>query len=174
MVDGVAMLMGAMLGAHESGFWSDERGTNLLDSGAPFYDCYACADGGYLAIGAIEPQFYAELLRILELDPDDLPDQNDTSRWDELRQSIAGAVASRTRDQWAQAFEGTDACAAAVLSMGELATEPQLVARETIIDVDGAAQPHPAPRFSVTPSPPVRAASAPVAMDVVRRRWGLV
>lgn len=171
MVDGVAMLMGALLGAHESGFWSPERGTNLLDSGAPFYDCYRCADGGYVAVGAIESQFYAELLDGLGLDPEALPPQNDRTRWDELRAAIGGAFSSRTRDEWDEVFAGTDACVAPVLSMGELAGDPQLAARSTVIQVDGAAQPHPAPRFSATPTPPVRAASAPVSLDRVVDRW---
>ena len=108
MVDGVAMLMGALIGAHESGFWSDERGTNLLDSGAPFYDCYRCADGGYVAVGAIEPQFYAALLDGLDLDADALPDQNDQCRWDELRDARSAAPSAvRTRDEWAACLRAT-------------------------------------------------------------------
>ena len=146
MVDGVAMLMGAIIGAHQSGFWSDERGTNLLDSGAPFYDCYRCADGGYVAIGAIEPQFFAALLDGLGLDPEVLPDQHDRTRWDELRRAIADAVATRGRDEWDDVFRDTDACVAPVRSMGELATDPHLRARGTITSVNGAKQPAPAPR----------------------------
>lgn len=171
MVDGVAMLMGALLGARESGFWSDERGTNLLDSGAPFYDCYRCADGRYVAVGAIEAPFFAELVVGLGLDADALPDQNDTARWPELREAIGGAIASRTRDEWTTRFEGTDACVAPVLTMGEIADHPHLAARGTIVDVDGAAQPAPAPRFSSTPSGPVRAAAGPVGVDDVLARW---
>lgn len=171
MVDGVAMLMGAMMGARESGFWSDERGTNLLDSGAPFYDCYRCADGGYVAIGAIEPQFFTELIEGLGLDPAALPAQDDPATWPELRQVIAEAVATRTRDEWAARFEDTDACVAPVLTMGEMADHPHIRARATIVDVDGARQPAPAPRFSATPNGPVRAAAAPVSIEDVRRRW---
>ncbi len=173
MVDGVAMLMGAIIGAHQSGFWSDERGTNLLDSGAPFYDCYRCADGRYVAVGAIEPQFFAELLHGLGLDPAGLPDQHDRSRWDELRQAIGDAIATRGRDEWDEVFRDTDACVAPVRSMGELATDPHLVARGTITNVDGAVQPAPAPRFSRTPAPPIRPAGAPTDVDTVLGRWGL-
>ena len=174
MVDGVAMLMGAMIGAHASGFWSDERGTNLLDSGAPYYDCYRCADGGYVAVGAIEPQFYEALLAGLGLDADDLPAQNDQARWPELRERIAGAIGGESRSHWTQVFEGTDACVAPVLSMGELAEHHHLASRGTIVDVDGAPQPAPAPRFSRTPAPEPRVATAPVDVAAIRRRWNAV
>lgn len=171
MVDGVAMLMGALLGARESGFWSDERGTNLLDSGAPFYDCYACADGEYLAIGAIEPAFYAELLDGLDLADAGLPDQNDVDGWPTIRTAITARVASRTRDEWVAVFDGRDACVAPVLSMGEIAHDPHLVGRQTIVSVDGAAQPAPAPRFSGTPTGEVVPAGAPVDIVAVHQRW---
>ncbi len=173
MVDGVAMLMGALIGASESGFWSDERGTNLLDSGAPYYDCYRCADGAYVAVGAIEAPFYAALLEGLGLDDADLPAQNDQDRWPELRSVFATAFLTRTRTEWAEAFEGTDACVAPVLPMGELADHHHLRHRGTVVRVDGAVQPAPAPRFSSTPAPSPRPATAPVDVDVVRRRWGL-
>lgn len=171
MVDGVAMLMGAMIGAHASGFWSDERGTNLLDSGAPYYDCYRCADGGYVAVGAIEPQFYEALLAGLGLEGVDLPAQNDQARWPELRERIAAAIAAESRSHWTDVFEGTDACVAPVLSMGELPDHHHLASRGTIVDVDGAPQPAPAPRFSRTPAPTPRVATAPVDVAVVRERW---
>ena len=171
MVDGVAMLMGAMIGAHASGFWSDERGTNLLDSGAPYYDCYRCADGGYVAVGAIEPQFYAALLSGLGLDAADLPGQNDQERWPELRQRLGAVFASESRDHWTTVFEGTDACVAPVLSMGELPAHHHLRARETIVEVDGAPQPAPAPRFSRTAAPTPRVAAAPVEIASIRERW---
>ena len=171
MVDGVALLMGALIGAHQSGFWSDERGTNLLDSGAPFYDCYRCADGGYVAVGAIEPQFFAALLRGLGLDADQLPPQDDPAGWPVLRQAIGDAIATRDRDQWDAVFRDTDACVAPVLTMGEIAGHPHLAARRTLVEVDGALQPAPAPRFSATPTAPVRAASAPVPLRQVRDRW---
>ena len=171
MVDGVALLMGAIIGAHQSGFWSDERGTNLLDSGAPFYDCYRCADDRYVAVGAIEPQFFAALLDGLGLDPADLPDQGDTGRWPVLRDALAAAFAAKDRDHWDAVFRDTDACVAPVLTMGEITGHPHLAARQTLVPVDGAWQPAPAPRFSGTPTAPVRAAAAPVDVDDVRRRW---
>jgi alpha-methylacyl-CoA racemase len=171
MVDGVAILMGALIGAHESGFWSDERGANLLDSGAPFYDCYRCADDRYVAVGAIEPQFFAELLDGLGLDAADLPAQDDTTGWPVLRDALARTFATRDRDAWDAVFRGTDACVAPVLTMGEIADHPHLAARRTLVSVDGAVQPAPAPRFSATPTGPVRAAGAPVPLDVVRDRW---
>lgn len=171
MVDGVAMLMGALIGATESGFWDEERGTNLLDSGAPYYDCYRCADGGYVAVGAIEAPFYAALLDGLGLTDTGLPDQNDRAGWPRLRAAFEDAFAERARDEWAERFEGSDACVAPVVPMGELADHPHLRARDTIIQVDGASQPAPAPRFSATPSGPPRVAAAPVAVSSVLARW---
>ncbi len=100
--------------------WSDERGVNMLDTGAPYYDTYTCADGRYVAVGAIEPQFYAELLDGLGLDPADLPDQNDMSRWPELREVFTEAFAAHDRDHWAKVFAGTDACVTPVLSFAEV------------------------------------------------------
>ena len=171
MVDGVALLMGALIGAHQSGFWSDERGTNLLDSGAPYYDCYRCIDGRYVAVGAIEPQFFAALLDGLGLSTADIPDQDDTERWPELRTAFAERFGQHTQQHWDRVFSGTDACVAPVLTMGELATHPHLAARGTLVDVDGALQPAPAPRFSATPAAPPRAATAPVSLDAIRERW---
>ncbi|WP_436796031.1 CaiB/BaiF CoA transferase family protein [Actinospongicola halichondriae] len=171
MVDGVAMLMGALIGASESGFWSDERGTNLLDSGAPYYDCYRCADGRYVAVGAIEAPFFAALVDGLGLADTDLPEQNDQERWPELRAAFEDVFLTRSRDAWAEAFEGTDAWVAPVIAMGELAGHHHLRSRRTVVHVDGAVQPAPAPRFSGTPAGAPRPATAPVAVDAVRRRW---
>ncbi|MFN7152005.1 MAG: CaiB/BaiF CoA transferase family protein, partial [Microthrixaceae bacterium] len=118
MVDGAALLMGPLFGAWAAGFWNEARGTNLLDSGAPFYDVYECSDGKFLAVGAIEAQFYALLLEELGLaDDDSLPDQNDASRWPELKGIIAARIRTRTRDEWAEQFADTDACVAPVLTM---------------------------------------------------------
>lgn len=151
MVDGAALLMGPLFGAWASGFWNEARGTNLLDSGAPFYDVYECADGRWLAVGAIEAQFYAQLLEGLGLAEDDsLPDQNDASRWPELKGIIAERIRTRTRDEWAEQFADTDACVAPVLTMGEAPEHPHAVARAAFADVDGVAQPAPAPRFGRT------------------------
>lgn len=171
MVDGVAMLMGAMIGAHQSGFWSDERGTNLLDSGAPFYDCYECADGRYVAVGAIEPQFFAQLIEGLGLDADAVPDQHDPAAWPALRQVLAREFARRDRDEWAAHFAPTDACVAPVLTMGEMAEHPHITERGTLVDVDGASQPAPAPRFSRTVPDDPRAAAAPMPVADVEARW---
>ncbi len=172
MVDGVAMLMGALIGARESGFWSDERGTNLLDSGAPFYDCYLCADDRYVAVGAIEAPFFAALLDGLGLDPASVPAQHDTARWDELRAILTVSFASKGRDEWDEVFRETDACVAPVLTMGELADDPHLRSRHTIVAVDGAVQPAPAPRFSATPLAPVVPAGAPIPVASILERWG--
>ena len=153
MLDGSALLMGPLYGAHSSGFWYDDRGTNLLDSGAPFYDCYECSDGGYVSVGAIEPQFFAALIAGLELSESelaDLPDQSDQTRWPELRAVIAAAFLRRTRDDWAQRFATVDACVAPVLTMGEAPGHPQAVASGTFITIDGVPQPAPAPRFDRT------------------------
>jgi alpha-methylacyl-CoA racemase len=133
------------------GFWSDERGTNLLDSGAPFYDVYRCADGEELAVGAIEPQFFAVLLDVLELEPSSLPQQNDRAQWPELRTALADAIGRRPRSEWLARAAGTDACVAPVLTMVQAATHPHVRARGTIVERDGVPQPAPAPRFSATP-----------------------
>ena len=151
MVDGAALLMAPFFGASAMGFWSDERGTNLLDSGAPYYDVYRCADGEELAVGAIEPQFFAALLDVLELEPSGLPQQNDRDRWPELRAALAEAIGSRSRSEWLARAEGTDACVAPVLTMSQAALHPHMQARGTIVERDGVPQPAPAPRFSATP-----------------------
>jgi alpha-methylacyl-CoA racemase len=163
MVDGVALLMAPFLGARAIGFWSDERGTNLLDSGAPFYDVYRCADGLEVAVAAIEPQFFAALLDVLDLRAASLPDQNDRDRWPELRAAITQAIAARTRDEWLERSDGSDACLAPVLTMPEAAEHPHLRARGTVVERDGVPQPAPAPRFSATPAALDRPPSTPGA-----------
>lgn len=161
MVDGSSVLMQMMWGFRANGLWSDERGTNMLDTGAPYYDTYETADGKYMAIGAIEPQFYAELLKGLGLDGADLPAQNDISRWSELRDAFTTAFAAHDRDHWTQVFAGTDACATPVLSFAEVLTEPHIAERNTFfedVDDNNNLQPMPAPRFSRStigiPTPP--------------------
>ena len=152
MVDGSALLMAPLFGAFASGFWSAERGTNLLDSGAPFYDCYRCSDGGYMAVGAIEAKFYDQLLVGLGLDSDDdLPGQHDQPRWDELAGRFAEVFATRSRDEWAAHFEGLDACVTPVLDMGEAQRTDLAVERQMFPEIEGVGQPAPAPRFSRTP-----------------------
>lgn len=175
MVDGAALLMAPLLGASLSGYWSDEAGTNLLDSGAPFYDSYRCSDGRFVAVAAIEAKFYAELLDGLGLAGDvSLPEQNDQGRWGELRERFREVFATRTRDDWAEIFESRDACVAPVLTMQEATRHPHNVARGTFVEVDGTVQPAPAPRFSRTPAAvdfPPRPAGADT--DAALRDWGV-
>ena len=146
MVDGSAYLMMLVYSLAAQGMWNpDAPGTNLLDTGAPFYDVYECADGEYLAVGCLEPKFYAEFLRITGLDADDIPDQFDIPRWADLRAAIATRIATRTRDEWDDLFRDSDACTSGVLSMTEAAEHPHLRARGTFL-ADGPLQPAPAPR----------------------------
>ncbi len=143
------------------GTWTDERGANLLDTGAPFYDVYETADGRHMAVGALEPQFYAAFTDILfapEGVPADLPAQHDRSRWPELRARFAARFAERSQEEWSKAFSGTDACVAPVRSMTEAPADPHLAARGTYVTVDGVVQPAPAPRFGDgTPGAPIGA-----------------
>ena len=151
MVDGAASLMSAFFGMMSSGFHQSQRGVNLLDTGAHFYDVYQCADGEWISLGAIEPQFYAEMLERLGRDPDEFAGQHDRSQWPALKAKVAQVVATRTRDQWDAALTGTDVCYAPVLSATEAVGHPHNVARGTFVDVAGVIQPGPAPRFSLTP-----------------------
>lgn len=149
MVDGAASLMGIIYGMWSSGRWQDERGVNILDTGAPWYDTYTTKDGKWMAVGAIETKFYAELLERLGLaNRADLPKQYDTKRWGELRAIFAETFASKTRDEWEAAFKGSDACVAPILSLGEVQKHPHMAARQTLVTRDGVTQPAPAPRFS--------------------------
>jgi len=150
MVDGSALLMTMMYGFSAMGMWNEERGTNLLDTGAHCYDVYETSDGKWVSIGSLEPQFYAELLTLLELDPAGLPHQHDRSAWPELTERFRAIFATRTRDQWCEVFEGTDVCFAPVLTMTEAAEHPHNVERGTFVEVAGLTQPAPAPRFSRT------------------------
>ncbi|MGH3441562.1 MAG: CaiB/BaiF CoA transferase family protein [Nitriliruptorales bacterium] len=150
MVDGVASLTAFFHGLLAIGAWKPERATNLLDGAAPFYDTYAAADGGFVAVGCLEPEFYAEFLDRLDLDPEEWP-QFDTARWPEQKRRLAEIFATRTRDEWAEVFAGSDACVAPVLSLTEAPDHPHLAARKTFVEVGGARQPAPAPRFSRTP-----------------------
>jgi alpha-methylacyl-CoA racemase len=152
MVDGSALLTAMFHGMRAAGLWSDERGTNLLDTGAPFYDCYETADGRFMAVGALEPQFFMALCGGLGLDPAGLPMQYDPSSWPVLRERFAAAFHGRTRDEWEQVFGGIDACVAPILTMEEAIRHPHNVARGTFVEVGGITQPGPAPRFSRTPS----------------------
>lgn len=167
MVDGAGLLSQMIWSMRGQGTWSDERGTNLLDGGAPCYDTYVCADGRYVAVGAIEPQFYAQLLTGLGLRAEDLPAQRDRSGWPELRETFAAAFATRTRDEWAAVFDGTDACVTPVLTFAEATTHPHAAARDAFVELDGVVQPAPAPRFSRTrPGPPGASILEPEARTV--------
>jgi alpha-methylacyl-CoA racemase len=172
MIDGSSVLAQMIWGFRQDGLWSDTRGVNMLDGGAPYYDTYTCSDGRHIAIGAIEPQFYAEMIKGLGLDGADLPDQNDMSRWPELRAAITEAVAAKDRDHWAKVFAGTDACVTPVLSFGEVESEPHVTERDTFYRDGDYLQPMPAPRFSrsvpPTPTPPGQAGAD---TEAVLRDW---
>jgi alpha-methylacyl-CoA racemase len=159
MVDGAALLTTELHELLAAGLWSDQRGTNLLDGGAPFYGVYQTADGRHLAVGALEPAFWAELLERVGLDDADLPAQLDRDGWPVLRERLAAVFRTRTRDEWCRLLEGTDACVAPVLSLLEAPAHPHNQARGTFVEVGGVVQPAPAPRFSRTPcadpEPPV-------------------
>src|SRR3954471_3375966 len=168
MVDGASLLATLIHGMHAGGMWSEEPGTNLLDSGAHFYEVYETSDGGHMAVGAIEPQFYAELLRLLELDPEDFP-QFDRDRWPEFKERFAEIFRTRTRDAWAEIFEPAEACTTPVLGLFEAERHPHNVARNGFVQHDGMKVPTPAPRFSQTPA---ELTSTSVAdAEEVLRRW---
>ena len=152
MVDGAAHLSSFLFGFFRAGLWSKERGTNLLDTGAPFYDTYATADGEFMAVGAIEPQFYARLLEGLGLDADALPHQMDRTRWEEVRELFTKTFGSKTRAEWSAVFDGSDACVAPILGLDEAADHPANVARNVFVEgIGGHPMPAPAPRLSRTP-----------------------
>jgi len=150
MVDGAAYLMGPIWGLRNMGGMSDERGTNLLDTGAPFYDAYETSDGKWVSIGSIEPQFYAELLSRLGIDPEGLPGQNDRAGWPAMRARFTAIFASKTRDEWTALLEGTDVCFGPILTMTEAAEHPHIKERGTVVNYHDILQPAPAPRFSRT------------------------
>ena len=170
MVDGTALVSSMLWALRGQGLWSDERGTNLLDGGAPFYDTYACADGRFMAVGPIEPQFYALMLAGLELDTADLPGQMDVQAWPGLRQIFTERFRTRTRDEWTAVFAGTDACVTPVVELGEALNEPHLKARGTLVELDGQVQPAAAPRFSRTPGQTARTAPGSDP-DAVLKDW---
>lgn len=159
MVDGASALMSFVHGMHAAGRWSEVRGTNLLDGGAPFYDTYETADGRFVAVGAIEPLFYRRLLDTLGIDPEALTDQHDPGGWPLMRSRFAAAFASRTRDEWTAVFADSDACVSPVLAPWEAHEHPHHRERGSFVEVGGTIQPAPAPRFSRSVAP------APVEMD---------
>ena len=174
MVDGVALLSQMVWSLRGSGMWADGLQRNLLDGAAPFYDTYACADGRHVAVGALEPQFYARLLDGLGLDASALPPQLDSTGWPVLRAAIGGVLLTRTRDEWTAVFDGVDACLTPVVELGETLAEPHLAARGTYLVVDGVQQAAPAPRFSRTPAAaPTPPGVAGADLDAVRADWDL-
>lgn len=170
MVDGSSLLMTFLHGLRHAGLWPNERGSNLFDSGAPFYDTYECADGRYVAVGAVETEFFAQLLDTLDIE--DVPHQYNFARWPELRERLAVAFKQRTRDEWAETFADVDACVSPVLTPWEAGEHPHNASRASFVRVGDAREPAPAPRFSRTPaeSPqPLTAGNAAMLLD----GWGL-
>ncbi len=171
MVEGSALLMTMIHALKDVGMWG-EPGKNLLDSGAHFYDTYECKDGGYVAIGSLEPQFYAELLRLMELDPEEFP-QMDQSRWPELKERFAAVFLTKTREEWIAILEPAEACATGVYGMDDAPGHPHNEARGTFVEIGGQLQPAPAPRFSRTPPGLPAAPSEPAAdTDEALAAWG--
>ncbi len=169
MVDGAALLTAPLHGLHAAGLWSEAPGTNLLDSGAHFYEVYPTSDGRHIAVGAIESQFYRRLLELLEIPIDEMP-QWDRQRWPQFKRRLAELFATRSAAAWAELLEREDACVTVIRGLFEAPADPHLLARETFIELDGVVQPASAPRFSRT------AAEATVAQDDVPAavaRWGL-
>ena len=169
MCDGVSNMLTTFHAMRAVGRWSDTVGTNTLDGGAHFYGTYKCACGNYMSIGAIEPQFYAELRKIAGLSDEAFDAQLDRSKWPELRKKLEAVFLTKTRDEWSRLLEGTDACAAAIVSLFDAPKHPHLAARKTFVESEGGVQPAPAPRFSRTPSAIQHSAAVPVgtAADIL-------
>jgi alpha-methylacyl-CoA racemase len=174
MVDGTASLMSMMWGLKQIGAWREQHGTNVLDTGAPFYDTYETKDAKFVSLGSLEPQFYAELLRRLGLEQEELPAQMDPSGWDTLRTRFTDLFKTKTRAEWDELLLGSDACYAPVLTMSEATNDAHMKARQTIIERDGVAQPAPAPRFSRTTAEVQRSAPWPGQhTDEALADWGI-
>ena len=173
IVDGAAHLGTMFAGMLAGGAQSEQRGRGLLDSGAPFYDVYATSDGEHVAVGALEPAFYAALLGGLGLADDEVPDRYDPAQWPALRTVLAERFSQRTQQEWAEVFEGTDACVTPVLPMTRAAAHPHLAARGTYVEHHGVVQPAPAPRFSRTVPTLTTPPSEPVDVQDVLRSWGI-
>ncbi|GAA0603723.1 CaiB/BaiF CoA-transferase family protein [Sporichthya brevicatena] len=170
ILDGSSVLLQAIWALRDGGMWSDRPGTNVLDTGAPFYDTYVCKDGKYVAVGALEPQFFAALVEGLDLAGEQLPAQYDPAGWPTLRERFAATFATRTRDEWADLFAGRDACVTPVLTFAEVAHHPHVRARGSVVEVDGTTQAAPAPRFSrskvsAPPGPPLVTEPATILAD---------
>ncbi|MET9211416.1 MULTISPECIES: CaiB/BaiF CoA transferase family protein [unclassified Nocardia] len=175
MVDGSASLMTLFYGLFAAGYWSDERGVNRLDSGAPWYNVYETADGGWISVGANESRFWRNLLRIMGIDESEMPDQHDRSQWPSVHQRFTAIFLTRTRDEWCALADGQEACLAPVLSLAEAPRHAHLRARGTFVDIDGVVQPAPAPRFSRTPGMIQRPPPEPGEhTDEVLGDWGFL
>ena len=173
MIDGAASLMTAIYGLRAAGKWTDNRGENILDTGAHYYNVYETSDGQYVSVGSIEPKFYAELLRLTGLEREELPRQNDRTAWPSLTEKLAAIFRTKTRAEWDALLEGSDICYAPVLNMQEAAKHPHNQARETFVEVEGVPQPAPAPRFSRTPSAIQRPPASPGEhTEEALRDWG--
>lgn len=173
MVDGAASLMTAIYGMHASGRWTDQRGENILDTGAHYYEVYETSDGKHVAIGSIEAKFYEELLRLSGLKGEELPRQNDRASWPAMKERLKALFRTKTREEWCRIMEGSDVCFAPVLSMQEAPRHPHNRHRGTFVEREGVSQPAPAPRFSRTPSAVQRAAARPGEhTEEALRDWG--
>jgi alpha-methylacyl-CoA racemase len=173
MTDGTASLLSPFYGMMAMGMWTKERMDNRLDGGAHYYGSYACADGKFISIGSIEPQFYALLLELCEIDDPEFAKQNDKQHWASLRGKLEALFITQPRDHWCALLEGTDVCFAPVLDLQEAPTHPHNVARQSFVEIDGVTQPAPAPRFSRTPS----SVQAPAAIagehsEAILNDWG--
>jgi alpha-methylacyl-CoA racemase len=172
MIDGASVLAHMLWSMYGGGSWTAERGKNLLDGGAPFYDTYECADGRYMAVGAVEPQFYERLLEGTGLADEDLPDQHDRSGWPTVHSRLSAVFLAKPRQHWVDVFSSVDACVTPVLSFEEASQHEHVVARGTVTNLNGIVQPSPAPRFSRnvpgTPKPPP---SHTVDADTVISEW---
>ena len=177
IVDGTTSMATVFYGLHAAGMWNAARGTNILDSGAPFYEVYECQDGGWISIGPIEARFYQQLVALLELDPQALGAQGDRNTWPQAKVLIAQRFKTRTRAQWCALLEGTDVCFAPVLSFAEAPQHPHMQARGSFVEIDGVVQPAPAPRFSRSvpdlPSPPQAEPTRDVAAVLAAWRTNL-
>ena len=174
IVDGAALLTSVLHGLEHAGFWNEQRGSNMIDSGAHFYDAYETADGKYISLGSFEPQFYAELIQRLGLDGEEMPQQMDQASWPEQKRRFESLFRSRTRDEWCEILEGTDVCFAPVLSLREAREHPHNLARGSFLEVEGVPQPAPAPRFSRT-APEIRRPPARPGEHTASalRDWGI-
>lgn len=173
MVDGAASQMTSIWGLRASGLWSNERGSNVLDGGAPFYMAYRTSDNRHIAVAPLEKRFYRNLLEVLGVDDIDPDDQHDQSQWDDVRRRLQAVFETRTRDEWCELLQATETCCTPVLSLSEVASHPHNMARETFVSIDGIPQPAPAPRFSRT-KPEIGCTAGPAQVDLKKAvtRWG--